>query len=61
MICVGKELKNMIWVDNIIMDGGIDWNDLAQDTNQWRALMNRTLNLWIPQNAQLAASQEGIS
>jgi hypothetical protein len=34
------------WVDNIKMDlreiarGGIDWIDLAQDRDQWRALMN---------------------
>jgi hypothetical protein len=34
------------WVDNIKMDlreigwGDMDWTDLAQDRDQWRALMN---------------------
>jgi hypothetical protein len=34
------------WVDNIKMDlgeigwGGVDWNDLAEDRDQWRALVN---------------------
>jgi hypothetical protein len=25
--------------------GGMDWNDLAQDRDQWRALVNTALNL----------------
>jgi hypothetical protein len=39
------------WVDNIKMDlrvtgwGGMDWIDLAQDWDQWRALMNMVMNL----------------
>jgi hypothetical protein len=34
------------WVDNIKMNlreitrGGVDWIDLAQDMDQWRALVN---------------------
>jgi hypothetical protein len=38
-------------VDNIKMDlreigwGGMDWIDLAQDRNQWRALVNMVMNL----------------
>jgi hypothetical protein len=41
-------------VDNIKMDlretgrGGMDWNDLAQDKDWWRALMKTVMNLWIP-------------
>jgi hypothetical protein len=41
------------WVDNIKMDlreigwGGMDWIDLAQDRDQWRALVNRIMNLWV--------------
>jgi hypothetical protein len=30
--------------------GGMDWIDLAQDIDQWRALVNTVMNLWVPQN-----------
>ena len=30
--------------------GGIDWIDLAQDRDRWRAVVNRVKNLWGPQN-----------
>jgi hypothetical protein len=26
----------------------MDWIDLAQDTDQWRALLNTAMNLWVP-------------
>jgi hypothetical protein len=39
------------WEDNIKMDfqevgfGGMDWMDLAQDTDRWRDLVNAVMNL----------------
>jgi hypothetical protein len=41
-------------VDNIKMDlreivwDGVDWIDLAQDRHQWRALVNKVMNLRVP-------------
>jgi hypothetical protein len=49
-------------VDNIKMDlreigwDGVDWIDMAQNRDQWSALVNTVLNLRIPYNAQ-----EGLS
>jgi hypothetical protein len=28
--------------------GGMDWIDLAQDTDQWTALVNTVMNLRVP-------------
>jgi hypothetical protein len=45
------------WVDNVKMDlreiewAGMDWIDLAQDTDQWRALVNMVMNLPVPYSA----------
>jgi hypothetical protein len=42
------------WEDNIRMDlgeigcGGMDWIDLAQDRDQWVALVNMVMNLQVP-------------
>jgi hypothetical protein len=41
-------------VENVKMDhrelgwGGVDWIDLAQNRDQWRALVNMIMNLRVP-------------
>jgi hypothetical protein len=28
--------------------GGMDWIDLAQDWDEWKAFVNTVMNLWVP-------------
>jgi len=45
------------WEDNIMMDlqemrcGGMNWTDLAQDRDRWRAPVIAVMHLWFPLNA----------
>jgi hypothetical protein len=61
MILVGKpkgkrplRRPRRMWLDNIKIDireiewNGVDWIDMAQIRDQWRALVNTVLNLRVP-------------
>jgi hypothetical protein len=43
-----------MWEDNTGMDlreigkSGLNWINQAQDKDQWRALVNTIMNLWVP-------------
>jgi hypothetical protein len=39
------DLREIVW-------DGTDWIDLAQDRDQWRALVNTVMNIRVPQNAR---------
>jgi hypothetical protein len=64
-----RPLGRRRWEDNIKMDlrviawDDISWIDLAEDGDQWRAIVNMVIktseNFLVA--AQLAASQEGLS
>jgi hypothetical protein len=49
-----QKVSRRRWVDNIKMDlgktgwEGMDWIDLAQDRDQWRALVSTVMNLRVP-------------
>jgi hypothetical protein len=38
---IKMDLRETEWDD-------MDWSDLAQDRDQWRALLNRVMNLRVP-------------
>jgi hypothetical protein len=49
-----QERPRCRWVDNIKIDlreigwNGMDWIDLAQGRDRWRALVNAVMNLRVP-------------
>jgi hypothetical protein len=40
---IKKDLREIGW-------DGMDWTDVAQDRDQWRALVNTIMKLRVPQN-----------
>jgi hypothetical protein len=49
-----KDMSKYRWENNIAMGlgeigwGDMDWIDLAQDRDQWQALVNTVMNSWFP-------------
>jgi len=49
-----RGIPRLMWQDDIKVDlqevgcGGMDWIDLAQDRDRWRALVNTVMKLRIP-------------
>jgi hypothetical protein len=46
-----KNINSNLEVTKMPRWGGMDWIDLAQDSGQWRALVNTAMNLRAPYNA----------
>jgi hypothetical protein len=48
-----SERPRFKWMDNLKMDlveigwDGLDWIGLAQNRDNWRALVNAIINLWV--------------
>jgi hypothetical protein len=43
-MCLGNikmDLREIGW-------GDMDWIDVAQDSDQWRAFVNTVVNIWVP-------------
>jgi hypothetical protein len=46
-ICLAFVVQLIVLCNKLGWDG-MDWIDLAQDRDQWRAIVNTVMNLWVP-------------
>jgi len=41
IICIIMDLREIVWES-------VEWMHLAQERDQWRAVVNMVMNLWVP-------------
>jgi hypothetical protein len=46
-----SENKSKMYLIEMGFQGGRSWTHLAEDRDQWQALKNMVMNLWIPYNS----------
>jgi len=44
----GVDGRTLRWIFRKWDVGGMDWIELAQDRDRWRALVKAVMNLWVP-------------
>jgi len=44
----GRIILKLIFKNGL---GGMDWIDLAQERDRWRAVLKAVMHLWVPHNA----------
>jgi hypothetical protein len=47
-----RNVDNIAYIKMDLQDGkgDMDWIELAQDSDRWRALVSAVMNVWVPQN-----------
>jgi len=46
-----RNVDNIAYIKMDLQDGkvwGMDWIELAQDSDRWRALVSAVMNVWVP-------------
>jgi hypothetical protein len=45
---LGRPRRRWEGSNKMDLQEGMDWIDVAQDRDRWRALVNAVINLWVP-------------